>query len=50
MSGGVTPDIRQNYSCGHIVFNAIHACMENSNQSQPYKLSNPVLYCAMKKE
>ena len=25
-SGGATPEIRQNYSGGHIVFNAIHAC------------------------
>ena len=24
-SGGATPEIRQNYSGGHIVFNAIHA-------------------------
>ena len=28
LSGGVTPEIRQNYSGGHIVFNAIHAWSE----------------------
>ena len=27
LSGGVSPEIRQNYSGGHIVLNAIHACL-----------------------
>ena len=41
LSGGVTPEIRQHFSGGSIVFNAIHACwkgIEKLNQ-QPGWLS-----------